>query len=47
MVWMMKNFNIFGVHWKFQPFFWGGGGSQKTNIDVEIAEKGDLDSLLI
>ena len=38
MILKMKNFNIFGVHWKIRLFFYlpGGGGclgSQKTNIE--------------
>ena len=28
----MKNFNVFGVHWKIR-FLGGGGGSRKTNIE--------------
>ena len=34
----MKNFNIFGVHGKFQ----GGGGSQKTNIQGKLPKKWGL-----
>ena len=30
---MMKNFNIFEVHWKIQFLGGGGGGSQKNNIE--------------
>ena len=41
----MKNFNIFGVHWKIQPF----RGSWKTNIEGAgtLSKKGGLDSLQI
>ena len=31
MVFRMKNFNIFGVHWKI--WLLRGGGSQKANIE--------------
>ena len=34
----MKNFNIFGVHGKFQ----GGGGSQKANIQGKLPKKWGL-----
>ena len=47
MVLRMKNFNIFGIHWKIRLL--GGKGSQKTNIEGRIAKKGrgGLDSLPI
>ena len=35
----MKNFNIFGVHWKIQFL---SRDSRKTNIEWEVTEKGDL-----
>ena len=41
----MKDFNIFGVHWKIR--FLGGGGSRKTNILGGLPKKGGLDSLQI
>ena len=34
----MKNFKIMGVHWKI--WLLGGGSSQKTDIEGEIARKG-------
>ena len=33
----MKDFNILGVHWKIRLLGGAGGGSQKTDIEVEIA----------
>ena len=35
----MKNFNIFGVHWKIQCL--GGEGSRKTNTEGGLPEKGE------
>ena len=37
MVLRMKNFDIFGVHWKIQLL--GEGGSRKTNKEERIAWK--------
>ena len=40
----MKNFDIIGVHWKFQFL---GEASQETNIEGGLSKKGGLDSLKI
>ena len=46
MVLRMKNFNIFGVHWKIRLLRvvvgrGGGGGSRKTNIEGGLPKKGE------
>ena len=41
----MKNYNIFGVHWKIRLL--GRGGSQKTIIEGGLPKKGVLHSLQI
>ena len=44
----MKNFNVFGVHWKIRFLGGGGGGSRKTNIEGGLPKRGGgLDSLQI
>ena len=49
----MKDFNIFGFHWKICAYFWraggkgGGGGQEKPIYKRGIAPKGVLDSLQI
>ena len=39
MVLRMKNFNIFGVHWKIRVLAGGLGVLQKTNIEGELPKK--------
>ena len=43
MVLSMKNFNIFGVHWKIRLL----GGLEKPIYRGECLKRGSLDSLLI
>ena len=48
MVWRMKSFNIFGVHWKIRLLGEGGGGGhEKLIYRGGLPKKGGLDSLLI